>query len=287
MAIALLTFTCVVWGLTFISIKVVIDTTTPIWLGFIRFCLASLILYVMLRLSGQKPRLRQKDFFSMAGTGLLGVTIYFLFENNGIKMLSASEASIVVGTIPVLTVIVDGFVKKSSFSLRIFSGALLSFAGVSIMVLESLHFSGSVLGYLYMGGAALAWVAYSFAAKKLEKSYSSMETVFWHSIIGAVGFVPFLFAEHPAWGDFTLLTAGNILFLAVLGSALGYLFYIRGLAVLGASVTNIFINLIPVISVLSAFIFLKEKISLIQYLGGSAAIIGVFIVNKFVPEQHG
>lgn len=239
----------------------------------------------MLLLSGKRPFLQKKHIGPMAGTGLLGVTLYFLFENNGIKLLSASEASIIVGTIPILTVIADSFIQKIKISLPLIVGAVLSTIGVVIMVLESLKFTGNIAGYFFMGGAAITWVAYSFTTKKLEKEYSGLETTFWHSVAGALGFIPFLGTEHPLWSDFSLVIGSNILFLAFLGSALGYLFYIESLAVLGTSITNIFINVIPVISVLGAYIFLKEKISTIQYIGGSLAILGVFIVNQFSPKK--
>jgi len=239
------------------------------------------MIFFMLIFSGKKPRLDRTDILPMAGIGIVGVTLYFLFENNGIKHLSASEASIVVGTIPVITVTIDSIIQKARISFMLVSGAILSTIGVTIMVIESLRFSGSVAGYLFMGGAALAWVVYSFTAPKLEKKYSALETTFWHSLFGAIGFIPFLSSEHPLWPNVSTSICLNVLFLAVFGSALGYYFYIESLSLLGASITNIFINLIPVISVLGAFVFLKEKITLIQYIGGTLAIFGVFIVNRF------
>ncbi len=239
----------------------------------------------MLIFSRKKPRLNKTDIVPMAGTGIVGVTLYFLFENNGIKYLSASEASIVVGTIPVITVIIDSIIQKARISIMLISGAVLSTIGVTIMVIESFKFSGNIAGYLFMGGAALAWVLYSFTAHKLEKKYSALETTFWHSIFGAIGFIPFLASEHPLWSNMSIFVVLNVLFLAVFGSALGYFFYIESLSLLGTPITNIFINLIPVISVLGAFVFLKEKITLIQYIGGALAISGVFIVNRFSPVK--
>lgn len=239
----------------------------------------------MLLVSRKKPRLAKADMLHMAGTGAVGVTLYFLFENIGIKYLSASEASIIVGTIPVITVIIDSIIQKARLSLMLILGAVLSTIGVTIMVIESLKFSGNITGYLFMGGAALAWVLYSFTAHKLEKKYSALETTFWHSLFGAIGFIPFLATEHLVWSNISGVTVLNVLFLAVFGSALGYFFYIESLSLLGTSITNVFINLIPVISVLGAFVFLKEKITLIQYIGGALAILGVFIVNRFSPVK--
>src|SRR5208283_5609618 len=98
----------------------------------------------------------------------MGVTVYFLFENNGIALLTASESSLVIATIPVLTMLVERIVFGTRLKPLSYAGALVSFAGVALIVGPRLAAGPSIgarasalAGFLYMGGAAAAWVIYA------------------------------------------------------------------------------------------------------------------------------
>lgn len=278
-AIALATATAFIWGLSFISIKTAVAVVPPMSLGLSRFIVASLVLLIFFIVTRKPFRLRLKDMPLMAGSGLVGVTLYFMGENNGILRLSASEASIIVGTIPVLTILSERLFLKGKVSLAQYGGAALSAIGVSLIVIESLRLSPAPLGYLFMGIAALSWVGYVFMTKPLLAKYDSLEITFWQSIFGALGFLPFAFFEYIEWASVTPLIVVNILYLGIFCSALGYLFYIISLDTLGPGVSSVFINLIPVVSVGASFILLGERLSFMQILGGVVAIVGVYTTS--------
>lgn len=71
----------------------------------------------------------------------------------------------------------------------------------------------------------------------------------------------------------------NVVFLGVLGSAIGYWLYVIMLDNLGASRSSVFINLIPVVSVIASFFVLGERLALLQILGGAAALAGVYLAT--------
>ena len=166
-AVLLATATAFIWGLSFLSIKVVITVVPPMSLGLARFVIATLLLLLFFVAQRSLPRLALRDLPLMAGSGLIGVTLYFAGENNGIMLLSASESSIIVGTIPVLTVLADRLFIHNKLRALQYAGAAMSAIGVSLMVAESLKISAQPMGYLYMILAALAWVAYAFATRPL------------------------------------------------------------------------------------------------------------------------
>lgn len=278
-AIALATATAFIWGLSFLSIKTAVVVVPPMSLGLARFIVASIVLLIVLIVRHKAIQLELKDLPLMAGAGLVGVTLYFMGENNGILLLSASEASIIVGTIPVLTMITERVFMKGRISTAQYGGAALSAIGVSLIVIESLKLSPAPLGYLFMGMAALSWVGYVFLTKPLLAKYDSLEITFWQSVFGALGFVPFALFEHIAWASMTPMIIANILYLGIFCSAIGYLFYIISLDTLGPGVSSVFINLIPVVSVASSFVILGERLSVIQILGGLTAVGGVYMTS--------
>lgn len=282
-----------VWGLTFLSIKVVVADIPPMTLSLVRFVIASVLLPMIAWITKTDMRIRLGDMPIIALSGFVGVTFYFYCENNGIMLLSASESSIIIGTIPVLTLIVDMIVYKVRIRPVVAGGIFLSFIGVSVMVIRfasmggtsasavpSVPGGGAVSGYLFMLGAVVAWVAYSFITKPLGGRYPLLSISFWQIFFGMIGSIPFALAEQHDFSSLSAVVVLNVLFLGVLGSALGYWFYVIMLDRMGPSRSSVFINLIPVVSVIAAYFVLGERLTTQQLLGGAMAIAGVFMATR-------
>lgn len=286
-AILMASFTAFIWGLSFMSIKVAVAVIPPMSLGLWRFAMATLALYAYLRAKRQSPRLALKDAPLMAGAGLVGVTLYFLGENNGVLILSASESSIIIGTIPVLTILAERLFLRTPMSAGQYAGAALSALGVGLMVAESLRVSARPMGYLFMGVAALAWIAYAFMTRPLFGKYSRLSITFWQSLFGALGFVPFALTERVDWANVSAPVVGHVLFLGIFCSAVGYLFYVTSMQVLGTSASSVFINLVPVVSVAAAWLFLDERLSPLQLAGAAVAVAGVYLAALAAKKPRG
>ncbi len=151
-----------IWGLSFLSIKIAVAIIPPMTLTALRFIIACVVLTAIAVILKERLGIAWRDVPVLAAGGLVGVTLYFFGENNGVAMLSASEASLIMGTIPVLTVLSERLFLGTRLGVRAYMGALLSFVGVALIVARSPGAVVSPMGYLYMGVAALSWVVYSF-----------------------------------------------------------------------------------------------------------------------------
>ncbi len=271
--------TVLLWGFSFVSIKVAVAVFPPMSLGALRFAMASVLLWIVKLVTAPKEHITLKDLPGLAAAGLVGVTAYFYFENNGVLRVSASEASIVIGAIPVLSMVAERILGGSPLKLRRWLGALLSVIGVWAVAGASVAVSGSVSGYLYMIGAAVAWVAYCFLTKPLFARRSRVFIVFWQSVFGFIGFLPFALAELPRWGVPDAGTWAHVAFLGVFCSALGYLLYAVALQDLGVGVSTVFVNVIPVVTVAAGFVFLGERLSPMQWVGAAAVVAGVYLAT--------
>ena len=281
------------WGFSFISIKVTLEVFPPMSLGMLRFSIAVILLFFIKHKLAPREKLKAKDIPLLFSAGLSGVTFYFFFENNGVSLVSASEASIAIGSIPVLTMISDwlggriirfyrrhkGLADNSAGNQgparTQWLGALISIGGVWLVAGVSFALSGSALGYIYMAGAALSWVAYSFLTRSLKRP--RIYIVFWQSVAGLMGFVPFALMEIPLWGKADMPVILHLLFLGLCCSALGYWFYVQALEGLGVSGCAVFINLIPVVTVICGFFVLGERLTPLQWLGAALVISGVYL----------
>ena len=95
------------WGFSFISLKITVVVFPPMSLGLLRFAIALVFLYFFKLKLAPHEKLNVKDIPRLFIAGFTGVTLYFFCENNGVALVSASEASIALGAIPVLSVIAD------------------------------------------------------------------------------------------------------------------------------------------------------------------------------------
>ena len=276
----------VIWGLSFLSTKVAIAVLPPMTIAASRFAVAVLLLLALALAMRENLRLDLRDLPLMAASGLMGVTIYFLCENNGIALLTASESSLVIATIPVLTMLVERVAFGARLRARSYVGAILSFAGVGLIVLPSLGARASSLpGFLYMGGAAVAWVIYALLTKPLGRKYGRVGITFWQSFFGLLGCIPFALAESSSWKGVGLTVTLNVLYLGVLCSAAGYWLYVSAMDRLGAGTTSVFLNLVPVVSVGAAFALLGERLGAASLAGGAVAIGGVYLATASGPAR--
>ncbi|HTX73028.1 MAG TPA: DMT family transporter [Rectinemataceae bacterium] len=274
----------VLWGLSFLSIKVAVAEVPPMSMAVLRFVVACLVLPLLALIARERLRVAWRDLPILAASGLVGVTLYFLGENNGVALLSASESSLIIGAIPVLTLLSERLFLRTRLGARAYVGAVLSFAGVALIVARSNGASSSPLGYLYMGVAALSWVLYSFLTRPVSARYGRISVTFWQSLFGLAGCIPFALMEHAAWRMPSAVVTLNILYLGLFCSAAGYWLYISALDLLGAGRASVFINLIPVVSVVAAFFVLGERLGGFQWIGGAIAVAGVYLAT--VPGRH-
>jgi drug/metabolite transporter (DMT)-like permease len=286
------------WGFSFISIKVSVVVFPPMTLGMIRFAIALFFLYFLKLKMAPKERLVVKDIPLLCGAAITGVTLYFYFENTGVSMVSASEASIIVAAVPVLTMIAEyigdliSFKKAKSnaaddssielpqrpvLAASRWIGALVSVIGVWFVVGATLTISGSAVGYLFMLGSAISWVFYSFLTRKLSSTRSNIYIVFWQSLFGFIGFIPFALSEMPQWGTPTLGIWAHIVFLAIFCSALAYWLNAMAIGSLGVGIASMFINLIPVVTVIFGFFLLGDRLSIPQWIGAALVMAGVYL----------
>jgi drug/metabolite transporter (DMT)-like permease len=284
-AVAAIIASALFWGFSFISIKVTVEVFPPMSLGLLRFAIALVFLFLIKRKLAPDEKLRVRDIPLLIGAGFFGVTLYFFCENNGVALVTASEASIAMGVIPVLVMIADWFSGKIArnknnaprIGVRQWVGALVSIAGVWLVAGVSLALSGSILGYIYMVGAAICWVVYSLLTRSLFDRCSLIYIVFWQNVAGFICFIPFSVLEFSRWGNPNMPVILHLVFMGFCCSALAYLFYARSLEVLGMSVSAIFINLVPVITVICGFFIMGDRLSFLQWLGAALVIGGVYL----------
>lgn len=277
----------IMFGMSFVSIKISMDVFPPLSMAFYRFLIACFILYPMLRKLSPGESLKKKDMPLMAVSGIIGITIYFFFENNGVLRISSNDASIILATMPVAAAIGEGLFLKKKISFISLLAIITSIFGIYLIIGGKLE-GGSIDGYLYMAGAIISFTIFLIITKPLFKRYTDIAVTFYQALFGTIAFLPFLWIERVLWDQMTPNILFHFLFLAIGCSAIGNYMYIYALNNLSVAIAAIFMNLIPVFTFIFSYFIFGDILSFMQLMGAAVVITSVTIVtlndSKSVPR---
>ncbi|MFW6234183.1 MAG: DMT family transporter [Spirochaetota bacterium] len=285
---AQLLFAMLFFGLSFVFTAVSLQQLSPVTIILFRLMVSIMCLAAV----GSVPRLRRitghlvmparSDIPSFLLIALFQPFLYFLGENTGLLYTTPAAASVVIATIPVLTPVGVFFVLRERVSWYTVLGAIVSLAGVGLLVRSDLGAGGNdIRGILFVFLAVLAAVGYSISLKRLPDHYSSVTVVVWQNIFGLLYFLPvFIIREQGSFPGFAGVSPeiwGAILFLGVFPSTVSFVFLSRGIRILGAAKANITTNTVPVFAALFSILVLGEPVLLSTIVGMVVVLTGVLI----------
>ena len=156
------------FGVSFVATTYALRGFEPLLVALLRFPLAGAILWVLLRLRREREPVSRRDAGRLALMGFVSLTVYFSFENTGLARTSASQAAILIATIPIFVAVLNVFTLREPMAARQWTGVVLSFAGIVALVSFGGQSSGgSVGGDLLVLAASLSAAVYSIMARRL------------------------------------------------------------------------------------------------------------------------
>jgi drug/metabolite transporter (DMT)-like permease len=289
---AKLLLTAIFWGGTFIAGRVIADDVKPFSAAFSRFALASvLLLLTAWHAEGKLPPIRRRQIIPIILLGMTGIFAYNFFFFNGIKLLAASRASVIVASNPVFITLLSALFFKERLNLVRVGGLVISLAG-ALFVISRGHpseiLAGHVgLGELYIFGCVLSWVIYSLIGKVIMADLTPLVSVSYSSLVGAIALL--LPAYFEGFGQdlfhYSALTWIGISYLALCGTVLGFRWYYEGIQHIGPAKAGIFINFVPISGVLLAFFLLGEPITPSLLTGTVLVSSGVYLANTAASRR--
>ncbi|AKI96914.1 DMT family transporter [Kosmotoga pacifica] len=273
-ATVFLATTSVMWGISYLFTKVAVQSLPPMVLALLRFVLAILILFPLSMKEHKKLIFR----FSTMMAGVFGVTLYFLFENYGLKYTSPSDASIIVSSAPILTLIFYDVLHRK-FDFLEYAGTIVAFIGVALIIYGGKFTeSSSIVGNLLAFGAAISWTGYTFFFDRANDSSltANVEVMLW----GILFILPFAVFEIFTTEriNISLQAITGVLYLGIFASALGYFLWGKGIHMWGGKAATLWVYTIPIFTILGDVFVLHYKPGLHFILGATAVATGMFTV---------
>ena len=282
-----LLFAMLVWGGTFTSARLLGNELDPAISAFLRFLIASSFMLVLLYFKeGRLPTITKRQFLPLLGMGLTGIALYNLLFFYGLVYAEAGRGSLIIATNPLLTALGAAFIFKEKFTLIRIFGFLLCITGAVLIITKgdfsALVHEGIGEGELAFIGCAFSWAAYTLIGRFMSDKLSSLAVIAYASCIGTIILlVAALNADlFGAISTLTMNASLNLLYLSLLATVIGFVWFQDGVKALGAAKAAVFIYFMPVSAVFWAWLILGEKFTLVLALGAVLVISGIFLVNK-------
>ena len=271
-----------IWGLTFISTKVLIEHgLSPQEIFLLRFLMAYLGIWFI------SPRKlfadNWKDELWLLWGGVTGGSFYFFTENTALEITLATNVAFIVCTAPLLTTILSLLIyKKEKATAGLVGGSLLALVGVALVVYNG-HFilKISPLGDFLTLLAAFSWAFYSLIMKKMSgRSTFITRKIFFYGILTILpAFIlhPWQFSLSGLWQPAVWM---NLLFLGVLASLVCFVVWNIILKQLGTVRASNYIYLNPLFTLIGSAVLLDEQFTVMSLMGAMLILGGVYWAGK-------
>ena len=275
----------IVWGTTFLGIRIAVESIPPWFVAGFRQFIAAIILGIILIFSKE---------FSWIGWKNLRVQLILsslmLIIANGMttvaeEHLSSSLASLISATSPLLVFVLSIFFHLQKFSFRGILGIILGFSGILLIFkdgLEDLLNLEYRLGIIFMFIAISGWALGSIFTKKrnVEPQNISLNLFYQFAFAGVVQIIfGLLFSDHISVSAWTFKSLFATVYLAIFGSVIGFFAFHYALKKITPSQISLLSYINTVIAIFLGWLILDEEISATFLSATALIILGVFITN--------
>ncbi|MFZ5631841.1 MAG: DMT family transporter [Bacillota bacterium] len=284
----------VVFGFSFIFTKGTLAYLDPFQLLGLRFALAALSLTLLAVFRLVRLNLKLEHIPALLKIAVWQPVLYFVCETYGVKLTSASESGVVIALVPVAVTVLSVFMlgeKVTAGQGVCISGAV---AGVMLMALGGAGTAsggppGHLLGILLLFGAVMAGAFYNIFSRRAADSHAPLEITFVMMWLGALVFNAIGLTQSYLTGQQAnyyaalqhLPAVTGLLYLGLLSSVVAFFLLNYALSRMPASRTAVFLNLIPLVSLLAGVVFYGERLGPWQLAGCALILLGVWGTNYF------
>lgn len=277
-----LIITVVIWGTSFIAIKIALNGMGPFCLSAFRFAVAFIFLYPFAYRQGYRfTHSFQTQYLVL---GLTGIALFYSLQNFGLMFTTAGGTALILGGAPaVITIFAMIFLKERPLPEQL-AGIGLAVIGIILVSLTGIkqgYGSSPAWGVLLLLIAIVTWSIYTIQGKRVIDGHSALLMTTASIGGGLLILFPLAFGEIYFLGlpKPNIDTFIAVLYLGIVGSAITMFLYNYALKYMNASMAAPYINLTPIVGVICAQMF-GERIGIMQVMGGIVVLCGVWLSNS-------
>ena len=257
----------IIWGVNFLFIKIAVTDVGPITNVFCRLFMASIILYICMRFTGNKIILTRTYLVFYVSIGALGSAIPFYLISDAERIIDAGIAGVLMSPMPLITLALSALIlKDQNISLiKVLSFILAALGLVVLFGFENLSKLGGsnrveFFSQIFVLLAAICYGVNSIVSKLVPKiNFISLATG--TTIASTIIISPFAFFYEPFWLEsFTSPSITAIIIQGLFATAIANLLFFKIIELQGPVFLSLINFMIPLIAYFSGVLFLNEII---------------------------
>ena len=273
-----------IWGVNYSVVKYGTTLIQPLAYNGFRVTLAAVVLLAII-VAARLPAPDLRTIGALMGLGVLGNGLYQYAFIEGIARTRASDAALVVAASPAFIAIIGRLRGVERVSKRGTLGIVLSVCGIGLVVLGTTgggNGQSSLAGDLMVLAGSLAWAVYSVLLKPYTERVGGLVLSAYTMLGGALSLllVAIPSIRSTTWSALPLMGWGAILYSGIFALVIAYLFWYRGIRVIGPTRSAMFSNMQPIIAVLFARVVLGEVPTAWQDFGAVAIMGGLLLTRS-------
>lgn len=289
----------VVWAVNFIAGKIALLSFPVLTLASLRVVFAGIVMIPTYLLCSRLPAFTEaasarrkgftlRDFWTFLYLGFFGVTVNQMCFTIGLHYTSVSHASVIVGMGPIYTLVLAALMRLETATWRKAVGMAIALAGILVMASEqglSAH-SPSLLGDAIVMTGSIGFAMYVVLGKRVAGKYDTLTMTAFNHFAGALIVLPLAIQQaqmlslEDKWRAIPWTGWAAMLYMAIFSSAMAYVFYFWLLRYLEASQLSAFSYLLPILATILGILWLGEKGSWSQIVGGVLALAGLYWIES-------
>lgn len=282
--VLILLLTSFLWGGNFVYSKFLIGHATPIMLTILRWSIAIVVLFPLLKKNGEKMLPSKDSILPLFLMGVSGVVFFNIFQFLAIAQTSAINTGLISTLNPLSIALASALFLHEKIKFRQLLAMLFSLFGVLVVLSKgslnrilSLHFNN---GDLWMIAAVILWGIYSVMGKWAMKKVPPITATFYSGFFGLVMLLPFNLKDF----QITNINVPFILALVYTGivsTVVCMTLWNIGVQKIGTVKAGIFLNFNPIFTAILAFFILHETLKWAEFAGSIIVITGCFLFSRF------
>ncbi len=280
----------ILWASSFVALKLAFRGYDPMVVIFGRMLVASCCFLPLLRRFRARNRFRRRDWKPLLFMAICEPCLYFIFEARALELTSASQAGMITALLPLLVAVCARWVLNEALTPGMLVGFAMAIAGAGWLSLAgeaTAEAPRPLLGNFLEFRAMVCATGYIISLKRLTRRYTPFFLTAVQAFVGAAFFLVILWLPSTVWP--TRIAWGPTLAIVYLGAVVtlgAYGLYNYGVSRIPASQASIFVNLIPVFTVMLGWLILDERFTGAQYLASALVFIGIYVSQRAAPSAR-
>jgi drug/metabolite transporter (DMT)-like permease len=305
---ALLLLMTLIWGTNYAIVKHAFRFIDPQAFNAVRMIVASVVFLGIIAATRRLPAAQRgdgslagifftpspvtaRDWLALAALGIVGQCLYQYTFVAGLAATSVANAALIAAAAPVLIGLASGAIGEDRIGRSHWAGTLLSLAGIYIVIGPGLTMGASTLrGDVTMFAAVCCWAIYTLGSRQLMIRHSPVAVTGLSMAIGTALYVPLVVPHLRSvdWNAVDPITWATIVYSALFALCVSYTIWYAAVREIGSARTSIYSNLVPIVAMATAVLFIDEPLGLRKIAGAAAVLVGVALtrVKTLTPNPE-